>query len=134
MFFATFSVTRTFIFWSVISFSIVIPVMLAHYIQIYEDQHMCTICMERPKTVAFLCGHRACIVCVDGLRSCHMCRVPIQQKINLYWDTRDHLVFKLELFKEMYLQTYLWMDNKIIRKYFSTEKSKLTIEMKLFVN
>ena len=57
---------------------------LAERLQDYEDQHMCTICMERPKTVAFLCGHRACVVCVDGLRSCHMCRVPIQQKINLY--------------------------------------------------
>ena len=57
---------------------------LAERLQDYEDQYVCTICMERPKTVAFLCGHRACNVCVETLRSCHMCRVPIQQKINLY--------------------------------------------------
>ena len=57
---------------------------LAERLQDYEDQYVCTICMERPKTVAFLCGHRACTVCVETLRSCHMCRVPIQQKINLY--------------------------------------------------
>ena len=57
---------------------------LVERLQDYEEQHVCTICMERPKTVAFLCGHRACSVCVETLRSCHMCRVPIQQKINLY--------------------------------------------------
>ena len=57
---------------------------LVERLQDYEDQYTCTICMERPKTVAFLCGHRACAVCVDGLRSCHMCRNPIVQKINLY--------------------------------------------------
>ena len=53
-------------------------------LQDYEEQHVCTICMERPKTVAFTCGHRTCVVCVETLRSCHMCRVPITQKINLY--------------------------------------------------
>ena len=50
----------------------------------YEEQYTCTICMERPKTIVFLCGHGACAVCVETLRSCHMCRVPILQKINLY--------------------------------------------------
>ena len=57
---------------------------LAERLQDYEDQYMCTICMERPKTIAFLCGHRTCAVCVETLRCCHMCRLPISQKINLY--------------------------------------------------
>lgn len=50
----------------------------------WEEHYMCTICMERKKNVAFLCGHGACNVCVETLKCCHMCRGPISQKINLY--------------------------------------------------
>jgi E3 ubiquitin-protein ligase mind-bomb len=50
----------------------------------YEEQYMCSICMERRKNVAFLCGHGACTECVHTLKLCHMCRSPISGKINLY--------------------------------------------------
>ncbi|XP_040581824.1 E3 ubiquitin-protein ligase MIB2 isoform X1 [Lepeophtheirus salmonis] len=50
----------------------------------FEDQFLCTICMERKKNVAFQCGHSACEICVETLRSCHMCRGPVDRRINLY--------------------------------------------------
>jgi E3 ubiquitin-protein ligase mind-bomb len=50
----------------------------------WEEHYLCSICMERKKNVAFLCGHGACSQCVETLRCCHMCRGPISQKINLY--------------------------------------------------
>ena len=50
----------------------------------WEEHYLCSICMERKKNVAFLCGHGACDICVQTLRRCHMCRGSISQKINLY--------------------------------------------------
>ena len=50
----------------------------------WEEHYLCSICMERKKNVAFLCGHGACDICVETLRRCHMCRGSISQKINLY--------------------------------------------------
>ncbi len=50
----------------------------------WEEHYTCSICMERKKNVAFMCGHGACSVCVQTLKVCHMCRGPISQKINLY--------------------------------------------------
>ena len=51
-----------------------------------EDKILCTICMERPKDVAFEdCGHQACQQCSSALDTCHMCRQLIQKKINLYF-------------------------------------------------
>ncbi|KAF2368488.1 Ankyrin repeat-containing domain [Trinorchestia longiramus] len=49
-----------------------------------EEAHCCSICMERRRSVAFLCGHSACAVCSQTLTTCHMCRKVITNKINLY--------------------------------------------------
>ena len=49
-----------------------------------EEAHSCSICMERCRSVAFMCGHSACFVCAKTLSTCHMCRKPITVKINLY--------------------------------------------------
>lgn len=57
---------------------------LENKIQEYEETHYCSICMERTRDVAFLCGHGACSRCADTLRTCHMCRKTILKKINLY--------------------------------------------------
>ncbi|XP_022251627.1 E3 ubiquitin-protein ligase MIB2-like [Limulus polyphemus] len=53
-------------------------------IQEIEEAHCCSICMERRRNVAFLCGHGACVKCAQTLKTCHMCRKPITKKINLY--------------------------------------------------
>ncbi|KAF8774870.1 E3 ubiquitin-protein ligase MIB2 like protein [Argiope bruennichi] len=53
-------------------------------IQEIEEAHSCSICMERPRNVAFMCGHGACVNCAQTLKTCHMCRKPITKKINLY--------------------------------------------------
>lgn len=49
-----------------------------------EEANMCSICMERRRNVAFLCGHGACEHCATPLKTCHMCRKTIDKKINLY--------------------------------------------------
>uniref|UniRef100_A0A1S4GZF1 RING-type E3 ubiquitin transferase n=1 Tax=Anopheles gambiae TaxID=7165 RepID=A0A1S4GZF1_ANOGA len=49
-----------------------------------EETHCCSICMERRRNVAFLCGHSSCSKCAETLKICHMCRKPITKKINLY--------------------------------------------------
>lgn len=49
-----------------------------------EENIMCSICMERKRDMAFLCGHTVCSTCGEELRICHMCRKPISKKINLY--------------------------------------------------
>nr|XP_027212420.1 E3 ubiquitin-protein ligase MIB2-like isoform X1 [Penaeus vannamei] len=49
-----------------------------------EEAHCCSICLERRRSVAFLCGHGACVICAQTLKTCHMCRKPISKKINLY--------------------------------------------------
>lgn len=41
-------------------------------IQEIEEIHCCSICMERRRNVAFLCGHSACSKCADTLKTCHM--------------------------------------------------------------
>ncbi|XP_042895609.1 E3 ubiquitin-protein ligase MIB2 [Parasteatoda tepidariorum] len=53
-------------------------------IQEIEEAHSCSICMERRRNVAFMCGHGACVACAQTLKICHMCRKPITKKINLY--------------------------------------------------
>ena len=55
-----------------------------------EDAIQCAICMERDKTVVFLCGHMACKICSDRLQICHICRVEIQNRVQVYrWPTRE---------------------------------------------
>ncbi|XP_058121212.1 E3 ubiquitin-protein ligase MIB2 [Anopheles ziemanni] len=49
-----------------------------------EETHCCSICMERRRNVAFLCGHGSCSKCAETLKICHMCRKAITKKINLY--------------------------------------------------
>lgn len=49
-----------------------------------EETHCCSICMERGRNVAFLCGHGCCSKCAETLKTCHMCRKTIVKKINLY--------------------------------------------------
>ena len=53
-------------------------------IQEIEESLDCTICMERNRNVAFLCGHRTCEECSLTLKVCPMCRKTITKKINLY--------------------------------------------------
>ncbi|CAF1300358.1 unnamed protein product [Adineta ricciae] len=53
-------------------------------VQELEDGQSCSICMERARNVAFLCGHTACSNCAHPLKTCHICRKPITKKINLY--------------------------------------------------
>lgn len=49
-----------------------------------EETHCCSICMERRRNVAFMCGHGSCSKCAETLKVCHMCRKQISKKINLY--------------------------------------------------
>ena len=58
--------------------------MLKSKIAAIEDMITCNICMEKVKNVAFLCGHGSCYTCAQSLTSCHMCRLPITTRINLY--------------------------------------------------
>ena len=58
--------------------------MLKSKIAAIEDMITCNICMEKMKNVAFLCGHGSCFTCAQSLTSCHMCRLPITARINLY--------------------------------------------------
>lgn len=53
-------------------------------LQEMEEWQGCSICLERRRNVAFLCGHGACSVCAHTLRQCHMCRRAITRKIFLY--------------------------------------------------
>ncbi|XP_017786543.1 PREDICTED: E3 ubiquitin-protein ligase mib1-like [Nicrophorus vespilloides] len=43
----------------------------------------CTICMDRPKTIVFKCGHSSCKVCASILWSCHICREIITIKFKI---------------------------------------------------
>ncbi|CAB3361685.1 Hypothetical predicted protein [Cloeon dipterum] len=49
-----------------------------------EEANCCSICMERPRNIVFLCGHSACDTCAQPLKVCHMCRKPITNKINIF--------------------------------------------------
>lgn len=53
-------------------------------LQELEDRHQCAICMERQRSVVFLCGHSACAECSENLDRCHMCRVPVERKIPIF--------------------------------------------------
>ncbi|XP_014786080.1 E3 ubiquitin-protein ligase MIB2 [Octopus bimaculoides] len=49
-----------------------------------EERVTCPICMDRPRNMAFECGHTVCKECGESLKECHMCSKPIQKKLNLY--------------------------------------------------
>lgn len=46
---------------------------------------ICPICFERPRNMAFTCGHLCCEPCSKSLSECHMCRKSISKKIKLYF-------------------------------------------------
>ena len=58
--------------------------MLVNKLHDLEEQYKCTICMENNITVVFNCGHASCAKCIETLKSCHMCRKPIENKIKFY--------------------------------------------------
>ena len=58
--------------------------MLRKQMQQMEDAWICSICIERTRCVAFMCGHSTCAECAQSLRQCPMCRTPIRRKINLF--------------------------------------------------
>jgi hypothetical protein len=44
----------------------------------------CAVCLDRPKQIAFLCGHQACELCAPLFTECHTCRTPITGRIRLF--------------------------------------------------
>ncbi|CAH3026592.1 unnamed protein product [Porites evermanni] len=57
---------------------------LQAHVREIEDANMCAICLEKPRNVAFLCGHGTCVECASSLEVCPMCRNPIDKKITLF--------------------------------------------------
>lgn len=49
-----------------------------------EAIHNCAICFEHRRNVVFTCGHGACASCAGNLRTCHICRQTITQRITVY--------------------------------------------------
>ena len=49
-----------------------------------NENELCIICFEHPRNTVFQCGHRCCKVCAYVINDCHICRVPIQQRIRIY--------------------------------------------------
>lgn len=49
-----------------------------------SHDNTCAVCMDRPKQIAFLCGHQACEQCSPLFTECHTCRTPIEGRIRLY--------------------------------------------------
>lgn len=44
----------------------------------------CSLCMERPRSMAFGCGHQTCEPCGIKLTQCPFCRIDITAKIKLF--------------------------------------------------
>lgn len=51
-----------------------------------DNDTSCAICLDRKKQIAFFCGHQVCVQCSPGIQNCHICRKPIQGRIQLYGD------------------------------------------------
>ncbi|CAK0737604.1 hypothetical protein CVIRNUC_000940 [Coccomyxa viridis] len=49
-----------------------------------EEATTCSLCMDRPKTVVFNCGHQICTECSAGHTECPFCREPITSSITLF--------------------------------------------------
>lgn len=45
---------------------------------------LCQVCMDRPKVIAFNCGHQSCEACAPNLKQCPYCRSQITSRIKLY--------------------------------------------------
>lgn len=50
------------------------------------EQHLCAVCMERPKGIVFSCGHQVCDDCSGQFddAGCPFCRQPISARIRLF--------------------------------------------------
>ncbi|KAI0220924.1 E3 ubiquitin-protein ligase MIB2 [Lamellibrachia satsuma] len=57
---------------------------LERKVQELEESQICSICLEHQRSIIFLCGHGACAKCAKSLKICHMCRMPISNKINVF--------------------------------------------------
>ncbi|GAX74552.1 hypothetical protein CEUSTIGMA_g2002.t1 [Chlamydomonas eustigma] len=44
----------------------------------------CSICMERPRSLVFSCGHQCCFKCGEPLLTCPFCRMAITTKIKMF--------------------------------------------------
>ena len=44
----------------------------------------CSICLERPRSLVFNCGHQSCGKCGEALPSCPFCRAPITARIKMF--------------------------------------------------
>lgn len=51
-----------------------------------KEGHLCSICIERARNMAFGCGHQVCKPCSDNpkLKYCHICRERIESRIQLF--------------------------------------------------
>lgn len=49
-----------------------------------DGDNSCPVCMDKPKQIAFYCGHQACVDCAPLFQECHTCRLPIEGRIRLY--------------------------------------------------
>jgi Kelch motif/Zinc finger, C3HC4 type (RING finger) len=49
-----------------------------------DIDNACAVCLDRPKQIAFLCGHQACELCAPLFTECHTCRTPITGRIRLF--------------------------------------------------
>ena len=54
------------------------------YLEILRDGITCCICLDRPKNLAFQCGHQTCSACATQLSDCPTCRVPITTRTTLF--------------------------------------------------
>lgn len=49
-----------------------------------SESSICSLCMERTRSVAFHCGHQCCEECSHKMTRCPFCRTTIAAKIRLY--------------------------------------------------
>lgn len=49
-----------------------------------SEDATCPVCLDRPKNMAFQCGHLVCRTCGPSLSNCPICRQAITQRIPLY--------------------------------------------------
>jgi len=49
-----------------------------------NENELCIICFEFPRNIVFQCGHLCCKACAYKIEECHVCRVPIRNRIRIY--------------------------------------------------
>jgi len=56
--------------------------------EILEEKRLCSICMDRPKSVALIpCGHLLCGECSKEMKTCCFCSARLTKKVSLFADT-----------------------------------------------